>query len=1134
MVLRIWVIYRRVSMRGRGYLCIRLVICIIAVLVFSLTTSAETCKQWFAKVVSVQGSVQVKKADDGKWVPARLNDLLCAGDVIRVQERSRAALMLGNEQTLRLDQNSLVTLSGHEKEKTSVLDILSGVVHFFSRYRQSLKVTTPYVNATVEGTEFLVKAEKDHTLISIYEGQVLASNKSGSIRLDKGQSAIVHKGKAPELKMIIHPRDAVQWALYYPQVIQYRSTDFRGKKASGWHAMVGKSIELWSKGNTTAALKSVEKAPKNINDPRFFTYRASLLLSVGRIDEAEADIEKALRISRDDSSALSLQSIIAVVQNKREKAISLAEKAVAADNKSASAYIALSYAQQAEFDLQGSLDSLKKAVAAEPEDALAWARLSEIYLSFGRLCDASKAAEKAEALNPDLARTQTVLGFARLTEIKIEKAKAAFRKAIQLDQADPLPHLGLGLAIIREGNLDQGRAEIEVAVSLDPDNSLLRSYLGKALYEEKRDKRAGQQFIISEELDPKDPTPYLYDAIRKQTENRPVEALQDIQKSIELNDNRAVYRSRQLLDSDLAARSASLARVYSDLGFNQLALVEGWKSVNTDPADFSAHRFLSDSYSALPRHEVARVSELLQAQLLQPINITPLQPHLEESNLSILRGAGPSELSFNEYNQLFNRNRYSLQVSGLAGSDSTFADELVVSGVQGNLSFSAGQFHYETDGFRKNDDQKQDIYNVFAQLSLSPKTSVQAEFRSRDFDHGDLPLLFNPDDFLHDLRQADRIRSIRLGLHHSYSPNSDFIASLIYQTTDLDFRITDDHQINEENGTLAELQHLYRTGRFSLISGAGYFDKDVDFSDIYHGQTYKSSTNPRQSNLYIYSQVHYFKDVAVTFGASTDFFKGQIADKTLKRDQFNPKFGLTWTPVAGTTLRAAVFRTLKRSLLTDQTIEPTQVSGFNQFFDDVEGARAWRYGIGIDQKFSPQIYGGAEFSKRDLKVPGVVFNEETFSIDIIEADWEENLARAYLYWTPFSRLALSTEYQFERMERPTEFAADNITRLNTHRVLFGIGFFDPSGFSARINPTYVSQDGKFLEGPPFDKKIISKDDQFWIFDASVSYRLPKRTGIVSIEARNLFDRSIKFQDTDPSNPSIYPKRLLLAKFTLVF
>ena len=56
--------------------------------------------------------------------------------------------------------------------------------------------------------------------------------------------------------------------------------------------------------------------------------------------------------------------------------------------------------------------------------------------------------------------------------------------------------------------------------------------------------------------------------------NRPVEALQSLQRSIELNDNRAVYRSRLRLDEDRATRSASLARIYDDLGFQQRALVE--------------------------------------------------------------------------------------------------------------------------------------------------------------------------------------------------------------------------------------------------------------------------------------------------------------------------------------------------------------------------------------------------------------------------------------------------------------------------------------------------------------------------------------------------------------------------------
>ncbi|HAY39842.1 MAG TPA: TonB-dependent receptor, partial [Desulfobacteraceae bacterium] len=384
-------------------------------------------------------------------------------------------------------------------------------------------------------------------------------------------------------------------------------------------------------------------------------------------------------------------------------------------------------------------------------------------------------------LDPNLSRTQSVLGFAYLTQLKTKESKKAFEKAIELDQAAPLPRLGLGLAKIRDGDLQDGGREIEIAASLDPNNSIVRSYLGKVYYEEKRGKLDGREYAVAKELDPQDPTPWFYDAIRKQTINRPVEALQDLQKAIELNDNRAVYRSRLLLDSDLAARSSSLARVYNNLGFQQLGLVEGFKSVNTDPGNFSAHRFLADTYSVLPNHEIARVSELLQSQLLQPVNITPLQPQQAESNLKIFEGLGPSALSFNEFNPLFQRNRVALQASGVVGGNSTQGNDLIFSGVYGRTSFSIGQFHGETDGFRENNDQKQNIYNVFAQASLSHKTSLQVEYRSTDKETGDLSRLFDPDNFLSNQRITRDTESFRFGFHHAFSPNSDFIASIIYQ-----------------------------------------------------------------------------------------------------------------------------------------------------------------------------------------------------------------------------------------------------------------------------------------------------------------------------------------------------------------
>ena len=84
-----------------------------------------------------------------------------------------------------------------------------------------------------------------------------------------------------------------------------------------------------------------------------------------------------------------------------------------------------------------------------------------------------------------------------------------------------------------------GRREIEIAVGLDSGNALLRSYLGKAYFEENRAPLDATQLGIAKSLDPLDPTPYLYDALRKQSEGRTGEALKDIQGSIARNDNRA-------------------------------------------------------------------------------------------------------------------------------------------------------------------------------------------------------------------------------------------------------------------------------------------------------------------------------------------------------------------------------------------------------------------------------------------------------------------------------------------------------------------------------------------------------------------------------------------------------------------
>jgi tetratricopeptide (TPR) repeat protein len=391
------------------------------------------------------------------------------------------------------------------------------------------------------------------------------------------------------------------------------------------------------------------------------------------------------------------------------------------------------------------------------------ARLAELWLAQGRQDRALAEAEEAVRLAPGLGRTHAVLGFVRLARLEIAQASEAFQKSIALDSAAPLPRLGVGLATIRRGHLEEGRQEIEVAVSLDPGDSLLRSYVGKAYYEERQPVLAADQFKLAQDFDPNDPTPWFYDAIRLQSVNRPVEALESLQRSIELNDNRAVH-APVVLDEDRAARSASLARIYDDLGFQQRALVEGGLSVNADPASDSAHRLLADTYSAMPRHDTARVSELLQSQLLQPLNVLPIQPQLGLNNSFIFARTGPADPGFGEWNSLFTRNGVHVLGNGLVGGNSTYGDQVVVTGIWDRLSVSIGQLHYETDGFRPNNDLEENIYQIFAQYQFSSKTSVQVEYRHRENEQGDLPLRFDPNDFEPTLRQTFDSDTARIGV----------------------------------------------------------------------------------------------------------------------------------------------------------------------------------------------------------------------------------------------------------------------------------------------------------------------------------------------------------------------------------
>ncbi len=379
--------------------------------------------------------------------------------------------------------------------------------------------------------------------------------------------------------------------------------------------------------------------------------------------------------------------------------------------------------------------------------------------------------------------------------------------------------------------------------------------------------------------------------------------------------------------------------------------------------------------------------------------------------------------------------------------------------------------------------------------------------------------------------------TFRLGGRHTFSPRSVLLVNATYANTDdlvtIDGFFGPDSSLSSKLAQEAygvEAQHLFRSRFVDVTSGLGYFNIDGETLQAFSfgpGIVEESPPIPGaydHFNAYAYANFKPHATVTLTAGGSYDQVEGDLAED--ERDQFNPKVGLIWKPHPTTTVRAAAFKSLKRTLITDQTLEPTQVAGFNQFYDDADLTEAWRYGGAIDQEFGKHVLGGFEYSGRDLTVP-------LYGLDgtVAKADWKERLTRAYLFATPHPWVGLRAQYLREHFERP-EGLGVGFPELQTDRVPLGVGFFHPSGVTATVTATWWNQEGEFESFFDPTAPATPGSSEFWLVDATFSYRLPKRYGFVSVGVTNLFDEDFEYFEVDPANVTIQPTRSIFARVTL--
>ncbi|HEX5127886.1 MAG TPA: TonB-dependent receptor, partial [Rhodocyclaceae bacterium] len=919
---------------------------------------ALACDTLVGQLVSVEGTVEVRPASSQLWLPAARLTKLCPGDIVAARARSQAAVVLSNDVLVRLDQNTTLTLVQVAEDQPSELSLSQGIVHVLSRFKKRLNVVTPYVNALVDGTEFTVDADASHAQVSVAEGRIRAVNPMGEVLIAAGASATAARDAMPA-PLEIRPLDAIRWAIHYPQIVVLSSEYLNSLPATTRDLATQAQLDAIA-GRYAMAIVAIEHVPTLANIPKLQAFRASLLLAIGRFDEARGIIAQ-LDPTR-NADAASLDAIVNVVTNAPDAALASAQRAVQLDATSVTAQLALSYAQQSQRNLPQALAVAKRATEMTLTSPIAWLRRAEIELSMSQIENGRQSAQLAQTLDAEAPMAGAMLGFADLLAGRTKVAIPEFDAAIAANSAEPLSWYGRGLAHIRLGQLAEGRRELEVAVMLDPTNTELRSTLGRAYQQEGRDKPATSEFELARSLDPASPTPWYFDAIRKQQNNDPIGAVADYREALARNDNRSVLRPDGLIDQDRSAREANLSKAYEDLDWQQAMTVTAQDAVTKDPQSGTAHRFLADAYANSMHTENARVSELLQAQMRQQPGQWPLPPQYYIPGLPILDG--PRALSTEETSDLFARQPEHFAASVTKGNHDTQGESLLASHAWQSGQISAGYFNYDTDGWKPGTDLQINANQFNALQQITNSTTLYGELRRVVLDGGDQSQNLVQSSGVPTTRKATQTDLARTGFRTALSNTSEVLgnySAVQREDNNLTHAVTgplvvDTYAHSIIDGRFGELQYLWQGSPGSLATGvSSYREGDRSAQQvkitlppifipvpppghfvtpppvISNSQTPGSVTYDN-----VYANWQSFLSPKWTLHGGLAYQKYSQSD-VIDIDRPDPKLGVSFAPTSNLQLRAAVYRSFTGPKAREQALEPTTFDGFNDVFEDIAG-----------------------------------------------------------------------------------------------------------------------------------------------------------------------------------------------------
>lgn len=1117
-------------------------------------------------ILAIEGQAkgaEIARAGATTWDPAYVGQPLHPGDRGRSGPDTRLTLRLSDLSILRIAERSEFTIKAPATaDQTYGMTLWKGLLYLFHRDKPgSTRIDSRTATAATRGTEFIVQVDEStqRTTLSVLAGAGELTNEVGSVTVEAGERGEAAPGSKPRLTPRLETRNLIQWVLYYPGVLNVNELPLRPEEAES----LAPSLAAYRSGDLAGALQAYRE-PTQPPSEGTRIYRAALELSVGQVAAAEQLLAATMSTANSPASttalAKALHRMIEVVNDPARAGTLTVDS-----GQLATEWIVLSYQRQAAGDLPGARAAAMECVAKDPEFGFGWNRLAEIEFGFGRIKEARRALANARRISPRNAQSMALAGFLAVADFDEKEARRTFDEAIALDGGLANAWLGRGLLRIRNGDLAGGREDLQIAASLEPQRGVLRSYLAKAWTEARDLPHAREELTLAKALDPHDPTAWLYSALLNQNYHRPNEAIRDLQHAQSLNENRAVYRSKLLLDRDRAVRGANLAGLYAEIGLTEVGLSEAARAIASDYADYSAHLFLANTYNRLrdphqinTRWETPWLSEYLVANLLAPAGA----------------GVVSQAVSDQEYSRFFERDGFGLvsQTDYLSRGD--WLQTAAHYGRFAQMSYAVETSYRSERGQRANEDLTSHFVDVQFKQDFTPQDSLFFQGIYFDSEGGDLIPHYQPAGFPK-LRVKEVQEPILLaGYRHEWSPG--------VQTLFLGGRISDVQRVRNpaspsllfvpDSGILnafpttridqrydaraeiytAELQQIVQRNHHTWVFGgraqlgAFHSDNTAIGNNVlapvtgYQVETFsRSEADFERFTGYLYDHWQWTPNFLTVAGLSYDHVRyprnhrfAPLASGEESLGQVSPKLGLVWTPRPDTTVRAAYSRSLG-GVAFDQSfqLEPSQLAGFNQVFRSLipesiasanSAAEFQLAALALERRFGSntwaQLSGEWLNSEVDRTASGFLLNLPSTLLPAISfrerLRYEERSLAASLQQLLDDEWSLGARYRVsyatldtERPDFPTAtFPATRFDPASTsallHQARLFVHFQHPSGFFSTVEALWHNQDN-------FHYSTDLKGNEFWQFNLYAGFRWPNRRAEVRLGLLNVTDQDYR-------------------------